>query len=46
MKISSRVKFDRVDGIDLVFTPEFVDFLIALHDEFTPQIHKLRAKRK
>ncbi len=46
MKISARVKFDRVDGIDIVFTPEFIDFLIALHDEFTPQIHQLRAKRK
>ena len=43
--MSERVKFDRVEGIDLVLTPQFADFLIALHDEFTPQVHQLRAKR-
>ena len=40
-----RVRFASVQGADEVLTSDFLDFLVALHDEFTPTIHELRAKR-
>ncbi len=40
-----RTTFVRVEGAKEVFTPEFIEYLEALHDRFTPRIHELRAKR-
>ena len=40
-----RTTVGRVVGAKEVFTPEFIEYLEALHDRFTPRIHELRAKR-
>jgi malate synthase len=40
-----RLRFAPVEGAAELFTPAFVEYLVRLHDEFTPRIHTLRAKR-
>lgn len=40
-----RITFAQVDGADHVFTPQFVEFLAALHDRFTGPVHAFRAAR-
>jgi malate synthase len=40
-----RLRFAQINGAAELFTPAFVDYLVRLHDEFTPRIHVLRAKR-
>jgi malate synthase len=40
-----RVRFAPVSGAAELFTPAFVEYLVRLHDEFTPRIHGLRARR-
>jgi malate synthase len=40
-----RLRFASVEGAAELFTPAFIDYLLRLHDEFTPRIHTLRAKR-
>jgi malate synthase len=40
-----RLRFAPVEGAAELFTPAFVEYLIRLHDEFTPRIHTLRTKR-
>jgi malate synthase len=40
-----RLRFAPVEGAAELFTSAFVEYLIRLHDEFTPRIHTLRAKR-
>jgi malate synthase len=40
-----RLGFAPVEGAAELFTPAFVEYLVRLHDEFTPRIHTLRAKR-
>ena len=40
-----RVRVAPVEGAAELFTPAFVDYLVRLHDEFTPRIHTLRARR-
>ena len=40
-----RAKFAAVEGAQDLFTPEFIGYLLALHDRFTPRVHALRAKR-
>ena len=42
---SSRLKYSRVQNAQELFTPEFVDYLVALCDRFTPRVHELREKR-
>jgi malate synthase len=39
------VRFDPVEGAAQLFTPAFLDYLVALHDAFTPRVHALRARR-
>jgi malate synthase len=34
-----------VEGADALFTPAFADYLVRLHDEFTPRIRVLRDRR-
>ena len=43
--ITDRVKFTPVEGADELFTAEFLQYLQAAHDKFTPTIHQLRARR-
>ncbi len=40
-----RVHFAPVEGAVELFTPEFMEYLVYLHDHFTPRIHTLRVKR-
>ncbi|HLC41600.1 MAG TPA: hypothetical protein VJO34_08235 [Methylomirabilota bacterium] len=43
--VAARVKFAPVEGAAELFTPQFLDYLVRLHDQLTPTIHALRAKR-
>jgi malate synthase len=40
-----RLRYDAVEGADALFTPSFVDYLLALHDALTPRIRVLMARR-
>jgi malate synthase len=40
-----RLRFATVSGAAELFSPAFVEYLVRLHDEFTPRIHGLRARR-
>jgi malate synthase len=42
---ASRVHVAPVEGAATLFTPEFCDYLVGLHDEFSPRAHALRARR-
>ena len=45
MVATERVKFAEVEGADELFTPEFVGYLVALHDRFAAKVGDLRDKR-
>ena len=45
MIATQRVSFAPVAGAQDLFTPEFAEYLLALHDRFTPRIHDLRDQR-
>ena len=40
-----RFRYDAVEGADALFTPSFVDYLLALHDAVAPRITALLARR-
>lgn len=42
---TSRLQYAAVAGAAELFTPEFIKYVVALHDQFTPRLHALRAKR-
>jgi malate synthase len=42
---STRVRFTSVEGAAELFTPAFLEFLVHLHDRFTPRIRELMARR-
>jgi len=42
---AARVQVASVEGAATLFTPEFCDYLVRLHDEFSPRVHALRARR-
>jgi malate synthase len=42
---ATRARWTSVEGAAEVFTPAFVDYLVALHDRFTPRIRELLARR-
>ena len=42
---SERVQFEPVSGAAELFTPEFVKYLLDLHDQFSSRIQELREKR-
>ncbi len=42
---ADRVSYPPVDGAAELFTPAFLDYLVRLHDEFTPRAQALRAAR-
>lgn len=45
MSSDHRIKIKEYEGIADLFTDEFIEFLVSLHDEFTDRIHELRLKR-
>ncbi len=45
MAATDRLSVAAVEGAEELFTPEFGEFLLALHDRFTARIHDLRAGR-
>jgi malate synthase len=42
---NDRVSFEPVEGSRELFTPPFIEYLVALHDRFTGRVHALRAAR-
>ena len=38
----NRINFEKVHGVDQVMTPEFIEYLLVLHDHFSPLIHDIR----
>jgi malate synthase len=40
-----RIRYSNIERVSQLFTPQFIEFLIQLHDAFTPRVHGLRAKR-
>jgi malate synthase len=46
MALGDRLKFAPVDGAAALFSPAFVDYLVRLHDAFTPRAHGIRAQRE
>jgi malate synthase len=45
MLATPRMRFTPVEGAAELFTTAFIDYLVHLHDAFTPRIRVLRAKR-
>ena len=45
MVATERATFASVEGVDELFTPQFIGYLVALHDRFAPRVHDLRRKR-
>ena len=45
MVSTERATFASVEGVDELFTPQFIGYLVALHDRFAPRVHDLRRKR-
>jgi malate synthase len=41
----ARLHHEAVEGADALFTPAFVDYLLALHDRLTPTIRTVLARR-
>jgi malate synthase len=42
---AERARFAPVEGAEALFTPAFLDYVVALHDEFTPRIRTLMSQR-
>jgi malate synthase len=42
---TGRVRYAPVEGAAPLFTPAFLEYLVALHDEFTPRVRTLMAAR-
>src|SRR5262245_9545695 len=40
-----RLKFAQVEGAAALFPPAFVDYLVRVHDAFTPRAHAIRTER-
>ena len=40
-----RFRYEAVEGADALFTPSFIDYLLALHDQLAPRIATLMARR-
>ena len=45
MAATDRIAYAPVPGAQDLFTNDFIEYLVALHDRFTPTIHDLRRKR-
>lgn len=42
---TARLRFAPVEGASALFTPEFVRYVVGLHDALAPRIHEIRGKR-
>src|SRR6266446_6132474 len=42
---AGRASYTPVDGAGELFTPAFLEYLVRVHDEFTPRVRTLRATR-
>jgi malate synthase len=42
---TTRLRFAPVEGAAELFTPAFTDYLVTMHDRFTPRVHALRQAR-
>src|SRR5262245_6108017 len=42
---ANRVRFAQVEGAAALFTPEFLDYLVSMHDEFAPRVQAIRRTR-
>ena len=42
---AARVRYTPVDGAATLFTPDFLEYVTALHDELTPRVRTLMARR-
>lgn len=42
---TNRISFLNVQGSDEILTPEFLDYVVELHDRFNDRIHALREER-
>jgi malate synthase len=42
---AERVRYAPVAGAAALFTPDFLDYVVRLHDEFTPRVRALMTKR-
>ncbi|MDP6821895.1 MAG: hypothetical protein QF554_01195 [Dehalococcoidia bacterium] len=45
MSASDRVKYPNVPGSGEIMTPDFLEYVVALHDEFNDRVLALRAER-
>ena len=45
MSLADRVRYAEVSGTDELFTPEFLDYVVAAYDRFSPAIADIRRKR-
>jgi malate synthase len=41
----ARVRYAEVEGAKELFTPQFLEYLLAAHDKFGARVHQLRAQR-
>ena len=41
-----RIEYPRIDGTTKLFTDEFINYLIALHDQFSDRIKSIRTVRQ
>ncbi len=46
MAATDRLKYAAVEGAAALFSPAFADYLVRLHDAFTPRVHAIRAQRE
>jgi len=46
MASTDRLSYANVDGAAALFSPAFTDYLVRLHDAFTPRVHAIRAERE
>src|SRR5512132_2182558 len=46
MASTDRLKYAAVEGAAALFSPAFADYLVRLHDAFTPRVHAIRAQRE
>jgi malate synthase len=43
---TGRVSYEKVEGAEDVFTPEFLEYVVAAYDRFNGRVQDVRAKRK
>jgi malate synthase len=46
MAATDRLKYAAVEGAPALFSPAFIDYVVRLHDAFTPRVHAIRVERE